>query len=80
MSLPFNRRSFLRGMLSGTAVSVGLPILDRFLNFNGSAFADGTKLPVRFGTYFWGLGLTDTPTGGTRVGPEQDWARLRNHA
>jgi hypothetical protein len=69
MSLPFNRRSFLRGMLSGTAVCVGLPLLDRFLNGNGSAFADGAKLPVRFGTYFWGLGLTDTPTGGTRWVP-----------
>jgi hypothetical protein len=56
-------------MLSGTAVCVGLPLLDRFLNRNGSALADGAKLPVRFGTYFWGLGLTDTPTGGTRWVP-----------
>jgi hypothetical protein len=77
MSLDFNRRSFLRGMLSGAAVCVGLPLLDRFLNGNGTAFADGTKLPVRFGTYFWGLGLTDTPTGGTRwvpkkVGPDYE--------
>jgi len=71
MSLPFNRRSFLRGMLSGTAVCVALPVLDRFLNINGSAFADGAKLPVRFGTYFWGLGLTDTPTGGTRWVPSK---------
>jgi len=71
MSVPFNRRSFLRGMLSGTAVCVGLPVLDRFLNANGSAFADGAKLPVRFGTYFWGLGLTDTPTGGTRWVPSK---------
>jgi hypothetical protein len=71
MSLPFNRRSFLRGMLSGTAVCVGLPVLERFLNFNGTAFADGAKLPVRFGTYFWGLGLTDTPTGGTRWVPSK---------
>jgi hypothetical protein len=69
MSLPFNRRSFLRGMLSGTAACVALPILDRFLDGNGLAFADGAKLPVRFGTYFWGLGLTDTPTGGTRWVP-----------
>jgi hypothetical protein len=58
-------------MLSGTAVCVGLPVLDRFLNGNGSAFADGAKLPVRFGTYFWGLGLTDTPTGGTRWVPSR---------
>ena len=71
MSSSFNRRTFLRGMLSGTAVCVGLPVLDRFLNGNGSAYADGSKLPVRFGTYFWGLGLTDTPTGGTRWVPSK---------
>ncbi|GAB1263268.1 DUF1552 domain-containing protein [Aurantivibrio infirmus] len=65
----FNRRSLLRGMLGGSAVCVGLPVLDVFLNGNGSAFADGTKLPTRFGTYFWGLGLTDTPAGGTRWVP-----------
>jgi hypothetical protein len=69
MSLSINRRSFLRGFLSGAAVCVGLPVLDRFLNGNGSAFADGAKLPVRFGTYFWGLGLTDTSAGGTRWVP-----------
>ena len=69
MSLHFTRRSFLRGILSGGAVCVALPILDRFLDGNGLAYADGTKLPVRFGTYFWGLGLTDTPTGGTRWVP-----------
>jgi hypothetical protein len=77
MSLPFNRRSFLRGLLSGTGVCVALPLLDRFLNANGTALADGAKLPVRFGTYFWGLGLTDTPTGGSRwvpkkVGPDYE--------
>lgn len=69
MSFPFTRRSFLRGILSGAPVCIGLPVLERFLNGKGSAFADGTKLPVRFGTYFWGLGLTDTPTGGTRWVP-----------
>jgi hypothetical protein len=71
MSLDFNRRSFLRGMLGGAAVCVGIPLLDRFLNGNGTAFADGAKLPVRFGSYFWGLGLTDTPTGGTRWVPSK---------
>jgi hypothetical protein len=71
MSLLFNRRSFLRGMLQGTAVCVGIPILDRFLDGNGIVYADGAKLPVRFGTYFWGLGLTDTPTGGTRWVPSK---------
>src|SRR5499426_1450592 len=71
MSLLFDRRSFLRGMLQGTAVCVGIPILDRFLDGTGTVYADGTKLPVRFGTYFWGLGLTDTPTGGTRWVPSK---------
>jgi len=69
MSLRFDRRSVLRGMLGGTAVYMGLPVLDAFLNGNGTAFAGGAKLPVRFGTYFWGLGLTDTPTGGSRWVP-----------
>jgi hypothetical protein len=70
MNSPLHRRSFLRGLLhSGAAVCVGLPLLDSSLNGNGTAFANGAKLPVRFGTYFWGLGLTDTPTGGTRWVP-----------
>jgi len=56
-------------MLGGSAVYLGLPALDAFLNGNGTAFANGAPLPVRFGTYFWGLGLTDTPTGGTRWVP-----------
>ena len=49
--------------------AVGLPVLDMFLNTNGTAYASGAPLPTRFGTYFWGLGLTDTPTGGTRWVP-----------
>src|SRR5262250_761447 len=71
MRVPIDRRLFLRGMLNGAAVCVGLPQLDRFLNGAGTAFANGTKLPVRFGTYFWGLGLTDTPIGGTRWVPSK---------
>jgi hypothetical protein len=61
-------------MLNGAGVCVAIPILDRFLNGNGTAFANGVKLPVRFGTYFWGLGLTDTPTGGTRWVPHKTGA------
>ena len=69
MKSRLTRRSVLRGLIGGTAVSVGLPILDVLLNSNGTAFASGAPLPTRFGTYFWGLGLTDTPTGGTRWVP-----------
>ena len=80
MSLPFNRRSLMRGLLGGAGVCVGIPALDQFLNGNGTAYAEGAKLPVRFGTYFWGLGLTDTPTGGTRWVPTKTGRRLRDHA
>jgi hypothetical protein len=44
-------------MLNGSAVTVALPLLDCFLNGNGNAYADGSPLPVRFGTWFWGLGM-----------------------
>src|SRR5687768_520839 len=57
-TMKFSRRSVLRGALNGAAIAVGLPALDCFLNPNGTAFADGAKLPTRLGTYFWGLGLT----------------------
>src|SRR6218665_2596181 len=58
MTNRFDRRMFMRGALGGAAVVVGTPILDQMLDVNGSAYADGAKLPVRFGTFFWGLGLT----------------------
>jgi hypothetical protein len=54
-----SRRSVLRGMLGSTAVGVALPFLDCFLNDNGTALAaTGAPLPVRFGTWYWGLGHT----------------------
>src|SRR4051812_18163580 len=52
-----NRRRVLRGMLSGSAVTVALPLLDCFLDGNGTALADGKPMPVRFGTWFWGCGM-----------------------
>ncbi len=56
--MTLNRRRVLRGMLNGSAVTVALPLLDCFLNGNGNALADGKAMPVRFGTWFWGLGIT----------------------
>ncbi|MEC8860774.1 MAG: DUF1552 domain-containing protein [Pseudomonadota bacterium] len=70
MKTKINRRSVLKGILGGATVGVGLPLLNVFLNENGNAYADGSVIPTRFGTYFWGLGLTDTPTGGTRWVPQ----------
>lgn len=53
-----NRRTMLRGMLNGAAVTVGIPILECVLNDNGTAFAaTGQQLPPCFGTWFWALGL-----------------------
>jgi hypothetical protein len=58
-SLKHTRRSVLKGMLAGSAVTVALPLLDYFLNGNGTAMAaTGAPLPNRFGTWFWGCGLT----------------------
>lgn len=54
------RRFLLRGTLGAASVSVGLPILDCFLDVNGTAFAaeyGRGRLPVRFGTWFWGCGM-----------------------
>ncbi len=57
-SMAITRRKALRGMLAGSAVTVGLPILDCVLNESGNAFAaTGERLPARFATWFWGLGL-----------------------
>jgi len=52
-----SRRRVLRGMLGGGAVAVSLPLLDCFLNENATALATGEPMPVRFGTYFWALGM-----------------------
>src|SRR3954465_2789226 len=53
----FPRRRALKGMVGGGAVTVGLPLLNVFLNGNGDALADGRPMPVRFGTWYWGLGV-----------------------
>ena len=52
------RRSLLRGILHGSAITVGLPLLECFLDSNGEAYADtGQPLPPCFGTWFWASGL-----------------------
>src|SRR4051812_2775086 len=57
-SKAMSRRRILRGMLNGAAVTVSLPFLDVFMNANGTALAaTGKELPLRFGTWFWGLGV-----------------------
>jgi hypothetical protein len=68
----WTRRSVLRGMVGGAAVNVALPMLNCFLNTNGTAFASGAPLPVRFGTWGWGLGMNAGIFVPKRVGMEFD--------
>jgi len=57
-SRPISRRAVLRGMLvGGVSVTVPLPRLAGMLNGNGTAYAQGAPLPVRFGTWFFGNGI-----------------------
>ena len=62
-----SRRQVMRGMLGGAAVTVGLPLLECFLNENGTAYAaTGKALTPCFGTWFFGLGLTPEALGAER--------------
>lgn len=65
------RRKFLRsaGLLS--AAGFGLPLLEAALTGNGDAYADGSELPVRFGSFFWGNGVHPETWTPPTTGP--DW-------
>lgn len=52
-----DRRTMLRGLLGGTAVSIALPPLEIFFNNSGNAYAIGGGFPTRFGLFFWGNGV-----------------------
>jgi uncharacterized protein DUF1552 len=67
-----SRRRVLRGMWNGAAIAVSLPMLDCFLNTNGTAFAGGAPLPVRFGTWGWGLGMSKSIFIPQKTGPDFD--------
>ncbi|HXI60578.1 MAG TPA: DUF1552 domain-containing protein [Polyangia bacterium] len=41
----------------GIGVTLPLPRMAGMLNGNGTAYADGTALPTRYGTWFWGNGI-----------------------
>lgn len=67
-----SRRTFLRGMMRGSAVVVGLPLLDLFLDGNGEALASGAPIPVRFGTWFWGCGVNTARWFPSKLGRDYD--------
>jgi len=68
MKSSLTRRSMLRGMLGGTAVSLALPFLDCFLNERGTALASGAPLPPVFGSWFQNLSLNPGRWKPDRVG------------
>ncbi len=70
--MDFSRRRTLQGMLGGSAVTVGLPLLNAFLNGNATAMADGTPMPVRFGTWYWHLGMQRDIFVPSKVGANYD--------
>lgn len=73
-----SRRIFLRGLLGGAAVAVGLPLFDFMLNDNGDALAGGEAMPARFGLWFFGNGV-HLPTWTPQVvGP--DWTVPQDNA
>jgi hypothetical protein len=56
-----SRRKVLKGMLHGSALTLGLPLFEQMLDSHGTALAAGTSLPRRYGIFFWGNGLPWTP-------------------
>lgn len=69
-----SRRRALRGTIGGGAIAVGLPLLDCFLNANGTALADGSPLPVCFGTWFWSCGFNPGRWEPATIGSKYDMA------
>src|SRR5882672_12665600 len=69
-----SRRMVLRGMLGGgAAVAVPLPRLAGMLNNNGTAYAAGGALPIRFGTWFFGNGIIPDRWVPSRTGIGNSW-------
>jgi len=82
-SLKLDRRTVLRGLAGGAAVTVALPPLEAFMNSSGTAYANGTQFPKRFGVFFWGNGVIPdrwNPTGeGANWQPSEQLAPLAPH-
>src|SRR3954464_3844848 len=56
--MKLQRRTVLRGMFHGSTAVMALPFLDCFLDGKGQALAaTGQRIPTRFRTFFFGLGL-----------------------
>lgn len=69
-----NRRTVLRGALGGSAVALGLPLLEGMLS--SRAWARGPEgFPRRFGLFFWGNGTLPGDPGKPEENPDR-WTPL----
>lgn len=73
-----SRRTMLRGLVAGVGASIALPPLEAMFNTNGTAYAGGGAIPVRYGTFFWGSGVRPDRWVPRRTGAE--WWRDPNEA
>jgi hypothetical protein len=74
MSSRLSRRTLLRGALGGALLAVPLPRLACMLDGNGTAYADGKPLPLRFGTWFFGNGIIPARWNPQATGTGAAWA------
>ncbi|MFO1246758.1 MAG: DUF1552 domain-containing protein [Alphaproteobacteria bacterium] len=71
--MPVYRRTLLRGMFQGSAAMMAVPFLDCFLDSKGQALAaTGQRIPTRFSTFFFGLGLTTSLWVPRKTGKDYD--------
>ncbi|MCB9681978.1 MAG: DUF1552 domain-containing protein [Alphaproteobacteria bacterium] len=68
-----DRRTLLRGLFGGAAVSVALPPLACLLDSHGTAWADGTAFPRRFLQWTWGDGVVPARWVPSTTGAGADW-------
>ena len=71
--MKLSRRSVLRGLLGGAAVSIALPPLEAMMNSNGTAWADGSAFPTRFGLWVWANGVTPSRFVPSSSGEGASW-------
>ena len=68
------RRTVLRGVLAGgIGIAIPLPRLAGMLNDNGTAYAAGEKLPLRYGTWFFGNGINPPEWVPAATGVGSEW-------
>jgi hypothetical protein len=60
-------------LAGGVAVAIPLPRLAGMLNNNGTAYAAGEKLPLRYGTWFFGNGINPPEWVPTTTGVGSEW-------